>query len=212
VNYELAYRIGFHPWEDAADQPAFTQALSELLDREEQGREPPLRSRASTSAAAAGIWGSSSRERGWQVHGRGSARSPLTNATVLLLAWATQAQGDRWPRGASRGGWIEAAFPGWNGGRRGVDRLPGAEAGRAVFDAGPTSTGTGCGASGGPAPPTRPPHRDPRAKWLGLWTAGRATATCRPRRSASWPSGARWASWSPPRRSVVVANLIEDRQ
>jgi hypothetical protein len=34
MNYGLAYRIGFHPWEDAEEQPSFTDKFSTLLDRE----------------------------------------------------------------------------------------------------------------------------------------------------------------------------------
>src|SRR2546425_977938 len=39
MNYELAYRVGFHPWEDAETQSAFREKLSELFDHEERGRE-----------------------------------------------------------------------------------------------------------------------------------------------------------------------------
>jgi hypothetical protein len=39
MNYGLAYRIGFHPWEDAEEQPSFTDKFSTLLDREEAGRQ-----------------------------------------------------------------------------------------------------------------------------------------------------------------------------
>ena len=41
MNYGLAYRIGSHPWEDAEEQPSFTDKFSTLLDREEAGRQPP---------------------------------------------------------------------------------------------------------------------------------------------------------------------------
>jgi hypothetical protein len=41
MNYSLAYRIGFHPWEDAEEQPTFIDKFSALLDREERGRQPP---------------------------------------------------------------------------------------------------------------------------------------------------------------------------
>jgi hypothetical protein len=41
MNYGLAYRIGFHPWEDAEEQPSLTDKFSALLDREEGGRRPP---------------------------------------------------------------------------------------------------------------------------------------------------------------------------
>jgi hypothetical protein len=39
MNYGLAYRIGFHSWEDAEEQPSFTDKFSTLLDREEAGRQ-----------------------------------------------------------------------------------------------------------------------------------------------------------------------------
>jgi hypothetical protein len=39
MNYGLAYRIGFHPWEDAEEHPSFTDKSSTLLDREEAGRQ-----------------------------------------------------------------------------------------------------------------------------------------------------------------------------
>jgi hypothetical protein len=41
MHYALAYRIGFHPWENAAGEDAFVDRFAELLDREEQGRQPP---------------------------------------------------------------------------------------------------------------------------------------------------------------------------
>ena len=41
MNYSLAYRIGFHPWEDAEEQPSFADKFSTLLDREERRRQPP---------------------------------------------------------------------------------------------------------------------------------------------------------------------------
>jgi hypothetical protein len=39
MNYGLAYRIGCHPWEDAEEQPSFTDKFSTLLDLEEAGRQ-----------------------------------------------------------------------------------------------------------------------------------------------------------------------------
>ena len=68
MNYELAYRIGFHPWEDAEDQPSFTDEFTALLDREESEREPPY-GPALDVGCGSGIWGIRLAQRGWEVTG-----------------------------------------------------------------------------------------------------------------------------------------------
>src|SRR5215510_5154050 len=68
MNYQLAYRIGFHPWEDAADEATFTTTIGELFDREEQDRKPPF-GRALDVGTGSGIWGIELVKRGWQVTG-----------------------------------------------------------------------------------------------------------------------------------------------
>ena len=68
MNYRFAYGIGFHPWEDAATDLPFVEKVSELLDREEKGREPPY-GLALDLGTGSGIWGMQLASRGWQVTG-----------------------------------------------------------------------------------------------------------------------------------------------
>jgi len=68
MNYELAYRIGFHPWEDAEGHLPFTEKISVLLDQEESGREPPF-GQALDVGTGSGIWAIQLAKRGWQVTG-----------------------------------------------------------------------------------------------------------------------------------------------
>jgi SAM-dependent methyltransferase len=63
VNYELAYRIGFHPWEDAAGQPEFRHTIASLLD----AQEPP--GSALDLGTGSGIWAVELARRGWDVTG-----------------------------------------------------------------------------------------------------------------------------------------------
>jgi len=66
VNWKLSYAIGFHPWEDTDQE--FSQSLASLLEREEQGREPPY-GRALDIGTGSAIWGIELAKRGWEVTG-----------------------------------------------------------------------------------------------------------------------------------------------
>lgn len=79
MNYSLAYRIGFHPWEDAEEQPSFTDKFSALLDREESGRQPPYGPELDVGTGS-GIWGIKLAQRGWQVTGVDIVKKALRRA------------------------------------------------------------------------------------------------------------------------------------
>lgn len=68
MNYALAYALGFHPWEDAEEIPAFTRRIAELWGREEAGRHAPF-GRALDIGTGSGIWAVQLAARGWQVTG-----------------------------------------------------------------------------------------------------------------------------------------------
>ena len=68
MNYQLAYSIGFHPWEDAATDPPFVNKFAEMIDREESGRIAPF-GPALDLGTGSGIWAVQLAKRGWQVTG-----------------------------------------------------------------------------------------------------------------------------------------------
>lgn len=53
--YRIAYRVGFHPWEDAVGHPPFVERITELFEQEEARREPPY-GRALDVGTGSGIW------------------------------------------------------------------------------------------------------------------------------------------------------------
>lgn len=85
MNYELAYRIGFHPWEDAEAHSPFVEKFSELLDEEESGREPPTGA-ALDLGTGSGIWAIQLAKRGWQVTGVDLVEKALRRAEERVKA------------------------------------------------------------------------------------------------------------------------------
>jgi hypothetical protein len=68
MNWKLDYSIGFHPWEDAATDPAFVGKAAEMFACEEAGRSPPSGPALDLGTGSA-IWGIELAKRGWQVTG-----------------------------------------------------------------------------------------------------------------------------------------------
>jgi SAM-dependent methyltransferase len=91
VNYRLAYRIGFHPWEDAATDPPFVEKISAVFDREEQGRQPPF-GRALDLGTGSGIWAIELAKRGWQVTGIDFVAKALLRAQERVRQAGVQVQ------------------------------------------------------------------------------------------------------------------------
>ncbi len=79
MNYQFAYSVGFHPWEDAAADPAFVNRFCELMEREESGRTPPF-GPALDLGTGSGIWGIQLARRGWQVTGIDNVAKALDRA------------------------------------------------------------------------------------------------------------------------------------
>ncbi len=79
MNYELAYAVGFHPWETAVENEAFIETITRLFEEEEEGREPPY-GRALDIGTGSGIWGIELAKRGWEVTGVDTVERALRRA------------------------------------------------------------------------------------------------------------------------------------
>jgi hypothetical protein len=79
VNYQLAYRLGFHPWEDLAEHPPFADTLLKLIARDEHGSEPP-HGKALDLGTGSAVWGVRLAERGWEVTGVDMVEKALDRA------------------------------------------------------------------------------------------------------------------------------------
>jgi SAM-dependent methyltransferase len=79
VNWRLAYKIGFHPWEDAAEDPPFVETFRELVAREEADREAPF-GPALDLGTGSGVWAFELARRGWQVTGVDIVEEALARA------------------------------------------------------------------------------------------------------------------------------------
>ena len=93
MNYKFAYSIGFHPWEDAEQHTPFVEKITELIEREENGRTVPF-GKALDIGCGSGVWGIKLATRGWDVTGvdivgkalqRAQERIKKENANVKLV-------------------------------------------------------------------------------------------------------------------------------
>lgn len=85
MNYKLAYKVGFHPWEDAIDDPEFVDRLTQLFEAEETDREPPY-GRALDVGTGSGIWAVELGKRGWDVTGIDIVEKALQRARNRVQA------------------------------------------------------------------------------------------------------------------------------
>jgi 2-polyprenyl-3-methyl-5-hydroxy-6-metoxy-1,4-benzoquinol methylase len=79
LSYKLLYAVGFTPWEEIAKLPQVRGQMSALLDREEEGRQPPY-GPVLDLGCGSGIWAVELAKRGWQVTGVDSVPKALRRA------------------------------------------------------------------------------------------------------------------------------------
>ena len=81
--YELAYRIGFTPWEKAATHPAAASHIHTLFDREKQRLPVPI-GRALDVGCGNGYWSVELAKRGWEVVGIDLVATAVRRARRLV--------------------------------------------------------------------------------------------------------------------------------
>ena len=93
VFYQIAYRIGFMPWEEAATHRTVAEHIARLLDREEHERQPPLGA-ALDLGCGTGAWTIELARRGWVATGvdlvptaiaKARKRAAVAGARVRLI-------------------------------------------------------------------------------------------------------------------------------
>jgi cyclopropane fatty-acyl-phospholipid synthase-like methyltransferase len=93
MNYDFAYSIGFHPWEDAEQHSPFVEKITEMFEREENGSTAPF-GKALDIGCGSGVWGINLAKRGWDVTGidivdkalqRAQERIKQENVNVKLI-------------------------------------------------------------------------------------------------------------------------------
>lgn len=88
--YRLAYRLGFTPWEEAADHPAASEHIHALFDREITRRgDPP--GRALDIGCGRGIWTIELARRGWDVTGVDNVPAAVARARARIAAAGVRA-------------------------------------------------------------------------------------------------------------------------
>jgi SAM-dependent methyltransferase len=83
--YRIAYRVGFHPWEDLVDHPPYADTLLRLIAREENAGGPPL-GKALDVGCGSAVWGIQLAQRGWVVTGVELVRRAVLRARKRVAA------------------------------------------------------------------------------------------------------------------------------
>lgn len=83
--YRVAHRVGFHPWEEAADHAPFAERIAAQLDTVQEGHQPPY-GPALDIGCGSGIWSVELARRGWEVTGVDMSDAALRRAGTRIAA------------------------------------------------------------------------------------------------------------------------------